>query len=664
MPTDSAAPEPSIDVDAERRGDRRGLLAVVAVLLAIYAGVHNGYWTPGGDSEVYAAVARSLARGEWLTYNGQSVAIVTPGWPFVLAGLMQVSASFAFLKACQAAILIAAFAVAYRILRRYASPRLAAVCTVLAGSLHLVYPLSFWLHSDPLLLLLGNLAVLGALRVGEQRGGVQVRLATAAIVMLLASLCVLVHYRGVFQWLLIAGAFFAGRARTEERATPLGAWLRPLAANAAAITLTGGIVAATFLATKHSLGLSRERARPEPAPGVLLAEADTTPLPTTRAATNAPDDTPRGHAAADVLPPDPRGVDHPAAGRPEPATQDNVSTPNAVDFDEEDIDASQMVNQEALGHGDPFAAPGGRRGRVAEYAARVASGGKWMSWLLWYPSRFADSVRPIDLIPAVVGWVAIALLAVAAWRFARRGHGLWIGATLFLATIVTIWPNPNARYLIPLAPLAILGTIHGLRALLPRRAALAMAGVFVASVAAANALLYAVDLRVARAGDDYAALWEGGDWQQLVAAVEPLRELAVRDGEVAVSERYQNLGRVRFSPSGPRAVQLLLDRDLTPVPKNVSNAPWVPSVADWCAEHGVRYYLYQETVEPWRLWHFRLPDSLHERLAGKPPRPAAQGVGGGWQLYRLDRGNDGGNVLVPVAPDPDAEWPRRMPGLD
>ncbi len=645
-------------------GDRRGLLAVILGLGAVYAGVHNGYWTPGGDSEVYACIARSLVRGEGLIYNGRAVAIVPPGWPIALAGLMAISASFAFLKATQAVLLVAAFAVFYRILRRYASPRLAALCTLIGGALHPVYPLSFWLHSEPLFLLLGNLAVLGALRVGERRGGTAGRVATVAAVVLLIGASVLVRYGGVFQWLLVAGAFFAGRPRDADVASTrrLARLARLVELRTAGVAVTWLAVGVTFLAAQTSLGLSRERSEPEPTGDILLAQATPPrPSPASTPATAPSDNDPTKQPVEDDPPAKPSvTATDPNAADPNDEAQPAPSTAPATD----EPAAAGPVVQESLGHGDPLAAPGGNRELATEYAARAASGGKWIAWLLWYPARFADSTRPLDVVPTLMGWVVLALCGATAWRFARRGHGLWIGAALYLAAIVLLWPNPNARYLVPLGPLAILGTILGVRHIASRRSTRVLVPLFIASVALVNALLYVVDFRIARAGDDYPELWEAGDAASLVAAVAPLREVSIGHKQVAVSERYQNLGRVRFSKSGPRAVQLLLDRDLVPVPNNVSNAPWLPSVADWCAERGVRYYLYQNNIEPWRLWHFRLSPALHERLAGRAPDAEAVGVGGGWELYRLEADANGANILVPVPPATDPAWPRRMPGLD
>src|SRR5205085_8309168 len=56
------------------------------IIIALYALLQNRYWVPAGDSELYTAAARSLARGEGYRFNGQLVAITPPGWSLMMAG--------------------------------------------------------------------------------------------------------------------------------------------------------------------------------------------------------------------------------------------------------------------------------------------------------------------------------------------------------------------------------------------------------------------------------------------------------------------------------------------------------------------------------------------------------------------------------------------------
>src|SRR4051812_42190550 len=64
--------------------DRKVFAITMAVVLALYLLLQNQYWVPAGDSELYTAAARSLARGEGYTFNGQPVAIIPPGWSWMM----------------------------------------------------------------------------------------------------------------------------------------------------------------------------------------------------------------------------------------------------------------------------------------------------------------------------------------------------------------------------------------------------------------------------------------------------------------------------------------------------------------------------------------------------------------------------------------------------
>src|SRR5436305_5324914 len=71
---------------------------LVVGIAALYLLMYNPFWVPGGDSELYIAVARSLAQGKGYSFNGHFVGISPPGWPLLLAGLMKISPTFGFFK--------------------------------------------------------------------------------------------------------------------------------------------------------------------------------------------------------------------------------------------------------------------------------------------------------------------------------------------------------------------------------------------------------------------------------------------------------------------------------------------------------------------------------------------------------------------------------------
>ncbi|MEM6313241.1 MAG: hypothetical protein AAF743_04095, partial [Planctomycetota bacterium] len=142
------------------------LLLTVTVCATLFALLHNPYWSPGGDSEVYTAVARSIVQGNGYQFNGAPYALSPPGWPVVLAGFMQVSPTFAFLKAMQIAMMVGALGLFFQIGTRLAPPPMVALAVCLAALLHPLYQLTFLLHSEPLFMLLSTGAILAALRVG------------------------------------------------------------------------------------------------------------------------------------------------------------------------------------------------------------------------------------------------------------------------------------------------------------------------------------------------------------------------------------------------------------------------------------------------------------------------------------------------------------------
>ena len=58
-------------------------------------------------------------------------------------------------------------------------------------------------------------------------------------------------------------------------------------------------------------------------------------------------------------------------------------------------------------------------------------------------------------------------------------------------------------------------------------------------------------------------------------------------------------------------------------------------------DRGVRYYLWQPPISPWRVWHFRL-GWLEKARTGH----TAEIDNSAWQLFRLER--DGSTTQLPV----------------
>ena len=107
---------------------------------------------------------------------------------------------------------------------------------------------------------------------------------------------------------------------------------------------------------------------------------------------------------------------------------------------------------------------GGKIPLPLQYCQRFISAGEWVSDLMWPPLRFGAAVRAVGLFSGALGWATIGLLVAALCAGWRRGELLWAAVAAYCGTVVMVWPNPNARYLVPVAPFLLLGVILGCRA--------------------------------------------------------------------------------------------------------------------------------------------------------------------------------------------------------
>lgn len=590
-------PEPSAFDEAllHRTRWRWLLLAIVPVTL-LYLLLQNDYWVPGGDSEVYLAIARNLVQGKGYTYNAEPVAMIPPGWPIVLAGLMLLWPTFAFIKTAMMVFMLASLVMAYLVLLRLVSPRLAALAVLLSGMLHPLYPLTYWTHSEALFCLLAWGTLLLAFRVAEGKDG----WGTVLAMLLLSAAAAFVRWTGLIQVILVVAVLLShGRWRRTA------GW-RPLVASALAVV----IVFTTFLATYQALKLT-------------------------------PDELGRARAVGGAMDRDEGGTN------PQPTTV--------------------PVNAEASSVRVVDTRGSGTRSLTSEYANRVGNAGKWYAWLFWYPFRFGQSVKPISHAGLALGWLCIVLLSVTMVVRARRGEWLWIALALYTGALTLNWPNPNARYFVPVAPLLLAGVLIAAQSLHEssrRRAGRVLAwsiGIFFAgSIAACNLVLAGIDVSVMRSPEFY-RYYEAGVHQSLIEACRYLNQLdpPPGNGEIGVSERYVNLGRSRFSKAGLRSVVLLTDRVVRPVPPRLSKLPGGALTAWATRGTSVRtpYYLYQLPSSPWRVWHFRLSPTLQQRLTGQPPDPPSSG----WVLYQYRRLENRWKRLD--VPTTSFDFLKRVPGL-
>ncbi|MGB7158623.1 MAG: hypothetical protein WBD40_11190 [Tepidisphaeraceae bacterium] len=317
----------------------------------------------------------------------------------------------------------------------------------------------------------------------------------------------------------------------------------------------------------------------------------------------------------------------------------------------------------------------------ATYTGRFIGWGRWISWLYWQPFRAGASHLQIDFAAHVVGWVVIGLLLVTVgWGVAQR-QWVWLMLLAYCGALAINWPNPNARYLVPIAFLLTAGVIRAAEALrsigpkFHRVAITAGLWTFVVGTLLCNAVLWSIDVRVAHAKDFYGR-YEAGINQTIIAACKHLSTRDLADGQIAVTPAYTNMGRRRPSPFALRATTMLTGKAIIQMPKKWQIPPST-RLARWLNRNGVEYYLHQNPISPWRVWHFRVPDWWQQSMTGVP----VEELEAGWKLYLVVPGDAELPALPGVVMSPIAEavkvppsllpvdvprskdWPTRVPGL-
>ena len=632
IPAAARAPEP-IDPAFDWRVWRY-LTAGIFVLFLLLV---NPSWVPSGDGDLYVAIARSVALGQGYTFNGQQVNICPPGWPLLLAGLMQISPTFLTFKLLMVLCMTAQLSMWYWLLRRFVPVIVAASAVAMAALLPHVYSLTFWTHTEAVYCLLATGGMLLALQIAENRGGLAWRV---PLLLLLAAGCVSIRWAGVLQFLTVGACLMHGRAwwRILDRGV-LARW-----------TIIAGLIAAsavTFFALRQYLQLTKEQA-------IAAAEAGA------------------------------------------------VFDDTQVVQTQVEAQKLELVNMQITRD----------RTAVEELWRRFSETGRWFAWLYWQPFRFVATVSFASWVDIAVGWLAVFLLAVSVVLGCARRQWVWLGAAFYCAALLFNWPNPNARYLVPLAPLLIAGIFVGLRPALTRwmrgdglaergafytlviaavlftllnrysdvwpyrlsplplwalaaawafrifvirntaefrRRAYTLAGwTFAVSVVGCSTTLYAIDLTIFRS-DRFYDRYEAGFHEQLIQACYQLNQMDLRDNDLAVSERYQNLGRTRKSKYAVRAAALLTNRVVLTVPDRLTGEPPKAELLRWAQRRKVTYYINQKPNWPWRVWHFVLPRWLNQRLIDAP-LPADSG---GWTLFALSFRK---TYLAPP-PEATAGWP-------
>jgi hypothetical protein len=609
----------------------------LAALVLIYGLLQNPYWVPSGDSEVYISIARNLARGDGYTFNGQPVAMVPPGWPVLMAGVMKIAPYFLPLKLLVMGCMIGFFACGYWIARRFVTPPRAAGVILLTAILSVVYPATYWLISEGSFCLLSAASLLLALQINEGKQAWW-------RIILLALVCagaVTVRWAGIIGMLLVAAALLRGPIRFQ--------WSRRWTALLLSAALTG----ATFIGLREGLRVTRKQAEAAQEFGGAAEDTGAPVIVDKQIATQYKIVT--GTAGSATYPQ--RVINW---GRwlsflywqPFRA----AAASHALSL------ACNALGWILLGLITLTAVVDARRGECLWLALLAYSGALALNW----PIANARYLVPVSfLLTLGVLRGADELRARMADPLWRSGFAAGIGAftAVFLYCGLSTLMRASRRdeveqYVLPV--LFVAGAVlvfwltqrYALWRELPwPRVVHWCAVAFVAGVVLCNGALYGLEVSVERSRDLYAS-YEAGLNQNLIAAAKYFNARGVKDGQISVSSRYQNLGRTRSSPFGLRAMTMLTGRSIVSVPWQ-RIAPPNPRLRSWLNNQKIEWYLYQPPVSPWRVGHLRM-GWWEARVTGIPP----VGDKAGWRLYRVDD-----EKMPEVQLPPVHGWPTRVPGL-
>jgi hypothetical protein len=277
-------------------------------------------------------------------------------------------------------------------------------------------------------------------------------------------------------------------------------------------------------------------------------------------------------------------------------------------------------------------------------AQRLGNGGMWVSALLWPETEMLRLEGLAAWGPRLAGWAALLVFVAHAVRAGHRHQWLWLGTLLYCVVIFAMVTRVTGRYLLPVAPVLLLGMWEGLRALpllagRPRALRMAATALF-GSVAACNAPLLAVSVAVVQL-PGFQARYLAGEHQEFCSVAAWLMDEGAADGEIAVNTSHPR-ERIREERFLARMINWLADVEVAPVPPEVCTGAPNDALADWARQHNVRFYLMRSEEQPRRLWHWRLGQGERTYL----------------EVYALRDGQ-----LEPVRPPARTEGIRRVPGL-
>ncbi|MGA2501190.1 MAG: hypothetical protein ABSH20_25915 [Tepidisphaeraceae bacterium] len=201
-----------MSTDLDHSDDRRFLAYLLVLLGVLYALLLGPQWSAGPDTAYYISIARSIAIGRGVEFNGGAVGRAPPGWPLLLAGLLRISSSFMFLCLCNLLMLLGSAAAWYRIVRRMVPPARAFAIVLLSGILYWWYCSTVQLRTEALFCVIFSPVVLLALQVAEGRPG-RWRI---ALILLGCVAMVFVRFAGLAAIAVVVAALLTRLAQTRR----------------------------------------------------------------------------------------------------------------------------------------------------------------------------------------------------------------------------------------------------------------------------------------------------------------------------------------------------------------------------------------------------------------------------------------------------------------
>lgn len=261
---------------------------------------------------------------------------------------------------------------------------------------------------------------------------------------------------------------------------------------------------------------------------------------------------------------------------------------------------------------------------VDVYALRVSRLGRFSMSLFLDPIARSGSTQNVLNI---VGWFGLIVFGVFAIEQARRRQWLWLMVIAFIAAISLNWPNPPTRYLLPIAPLLLLGTIFGTAQLLrrvpslpARYGLLGLSCAGAAMIALYNVALYTVELRTARSSN-FPIDYQGGMYASLPAVADWINEHASHSKDIAITQASPN--RRLFTHGHMRAFHFLTNRPIVLLPAKHSRE-LTATVGKYCSRRNIGIYLFQPAYKPY---------SALRDLVNRPPEPVPP-----WEVHIIRDG--------------------------